>query len=806
LENWLSSELRAVESKRRYFVMHHCRWVVFLFWGLFGGVELCRAQASAQAGHADGKGQAHATGSTNAEFMGPGTVRMAELLAQALKKQEENPTQTGFLNKQAVAFYDQALKAALQKKDHGEALDYDEAFKIQARLGNELLNAGESEKALKVFNALTQNVRTLAKGLDPSSESDVELSRALCYLRIGEQENCLTNHTIDSCLMPISKGGIHRLERGSRGAIEVLTKMLQRDKKDFAARWLLNIAYMTLGEYPDKVPARWLVPPTAFQSDYDIKRFPDVAGTLGLDLDGFAGGSIAEDFDGDGNLDLMVSRWNLDKSGQLRFFRNNGDGTFTERTMEAGLRGIVGGLNMMQTDYNNDGYPDVFMLRGAWNGAGGHHPCSLLRNNKDGTFEDVTEAAGLLRFHPTQTAAWFDFNGDGWLDVFIGNESNGSDLNPCELFRNNGDGTFTECAADAGLAVVKFVKGVASGDFNNDGHQDLFLSIRNGPNVLFRNDGGAAGTGKWSWKFTDVSRQAGITESRGTFPTWFWDYNNDGLLDILVTGYVIRDVSDVARDYLGIPNQGEKARLYKNNGDGTFSDVTSASGLFKVLHAMGSNFGDLDNDGWLDFYLGTGDPSLSTLIPNRMFRNADGKFFQDVTTSGGFGHIQKGHGISFADFDNDGDQDIYEVMGGAYAGDNYRNVLFLNPGHGNHWITLKLEGIRSNRAAMGARIRVTVQTAQGERSIYKTVSTGGSFGASPLRQEIGLGQAKAIRSVEIFWPSTGKTQILTGLSLDHFYKVREDEKEAVAWNLKSFPMPSKSAPDHSHHHHAAVAE
>jgi len=99
-----------------------------------------------------------------------------------------------------------------------------------------------------------------------------------------------------------------------------------------------------------------------------------------------------------------------------------------------------------------------------------------------------------------------------------------------------------------------------------------------------------------------------------------------------------------------------------------------------------------------------------------------------------------------------------------------------------------------------------VQTAQGERSIYKTVSTGGSFGASPLRQEIGLGQAKAIRSVEIFWPTTGKTQILTGLSLDHFYKVREDEKEAVAWNLKSFPMPSKSAPDHSHHHHAAAEE
>ena len=349
------------------------------------------------------------------------------------------------------------------------------------------------------------------------------------------------------------------------------------------------------------------------------------------------------------------------------------------------------------------------------------------------------------------------------------------------------------------------MKGVASGDYNNDGRPDLFISVRNGQNILFRNDGSATGESeKWKWKFTDVTTQAGITGCGGTFPTWFFDYNNDGLLDIFMTGYLIRDVSDVAADYLGLPTGGEKARLYKNNGDGTFSDVTSASGLFKVLHAMGANFGDLDNDGWLDFYLGTGDPDFATLIPNRMFRNAEGKFFQDVTTSGGFGHIQKGHGISFADFDNDGDQDVYEVMGGAFSGDNYRNVLFLNPGHGNHWITLKLEGIRSNRAAMGARIRVIVESAQGERSIYKTVSTGGSFGASPLRQEIGLGEAKAIRAVEIFWPTTGETQVLTGLDLDHFYKVREDEKEAVVWNLKSFPMPSKTAPDHSHHHPMAA--
>jgi hypothetical protein len=217
---------------------------------------------------------------------------------------------------------------------------------------------------------------------------------------------------------------------------------------------------------------------------------------------------------------------------------------------------------------------------------------------------------------------------------------------------------------------------------------------------------------------------------------------------------------------------------------------------------MGLNYGDLDNDGWLDFYAGTGNPGLDTLLPNRMFRNAGGRFFQDVTTSGGFGHIQKGHAISFADLDNDGDQDIHITMGGAYTGDVYRNALFRNPGHGNHWITLKLEGRRSNRAAIGARIRVTVATAEGERTIHKDVSTGASFGALPLRQEIGLGQATAIRKVEIHWPVTGETQVLTGLELDRFYKITEGGQQAVVWNLKSFTLPEGNGGHHHKHAHA----
>jgi hypothetical protein len=216
---------------------------------------------------------------------------------------------------------------------------------------------------------------------------------------------------------------------------------------------------------------------------------------------------------------------------------------------------------------------------------------------------------------------------------------------------------------------------------------------------------------------------------------------------------------------------------------------------------MGCNFGDLDNDGYLDFYLGTGYPDLMTIVPNRMFRNDAGRKFQDVTTAGGFGNLQKGHGVSFGDLDNDGDQDIYENMGGAVSGDVYHNVLYLNPGTSNHWVTLKLEGVQSNRAAIGARIRVVIRNSSGERSVYKTVGTGGSFGASPLRQEIGLGQAQLIDRVEIFWPRTGRTQTLTGLNMDRFYKIKEDQPEAIRWDLKTFHIDSTSvAPLHHHHH------
>jgi ASPIC and UnbV/FG-GAP-like repeat len=208
----------------------------------------------------------------------------------------------------------------------------------------------------------------------------------------------------------------------------------------------------------------------------------------------------------------------------------------------------------------------------------------------------------------------------------------------------------------------------------------------------------------------------------------------------------------------------------------------------KLLLTMGCNFGDLDNDGWLDFYVGTGDPDLSTLVPNRMFRNDGGRRFQDVTTSGGFGQLQKGHGIAFGDINYDGTQDIYSVV----EGDRYHHQLFANPGHGNNWLKLKLEGVKTNRAAIGARVKVVVEDGDGERALFRTVGSGASFGASSMRQEIGLGQAQVIKRVEIFWPVTGITQVVTGLAPNQTYHILEGGAGPVAVKLQSFAWPAPS--------------
>ena len=302
----------------------------------------------------------------------------------------------------------------------------------------------------------------------------------------------------------------------------------------------------------------------------------------------------------------------------------------------------------------------------------------------------------------------------------------------------------------------------------------------------------AGGEERVNWSFAEVAEEAAVQKPHFSFPTWFWDYDQDGFLDLFACSYSMerysRFVEDVTAHYLGLPVQTEVPRLYRNRGDGTFEDVTGAVGLDQPLFAMGSNFGDLDNDGFPDMYLGTGEPELQSIIPNRMFRNDHGLRFLDVTTAGGFGHLQKGHGVAFGDIDNDGDQDIYAVLGGAYEGDVYQNSLFLNPGAGHHWITLILEGRKTNRSAIGARIRVRVQSDRGPREIHTTVSTGGSFGSSSLRQEIGLGDATAVDWLEVRWPGSGLVQSFEAVKLNETYRLLEGETALTPVPLRTLTL------------------
>ncbi len=655
-------------------------------------------------------------------WRGPGTVQMDERLQRLAAEVEP-------MNHPYVRSARLELALGIEPPT-----DLTRRLTLETNIAREALRVGQTEEAIARLERLAAEIPSYPGQVSKQLVVAIVESLGTAYLRLWERENCVEPQGILPCLFPIETGGSSSVSGTARSAVSAHQGLLQVDPENMTARFLLNLSYMMLGEYPQGVPERYLIPPEALESEYDVGRFRDVTPGLGLDVMGHLGGSIMDDFDSDDDLDIVISSWHL--GDQLRLFLNEGDGTFRDATLEAGLEGVVGGIHMEHADYNNDGWLDILILRGAWTPHG--EPNSLLRNNGDGTFEDVTEVAGLLATYPTQSASWGDYDNDGWLDLYVG--------------------------------------------------IDLYMSRLLEPNVLLRNDGPDA---EGRWRFTDVTATAGVAEPIASFPTWFWDYDNDGWLDIFVSDYS-GTPGDLAAEYLGLPHRAELPRLYRNSGDGTFADAMERVRLDRIMITMGSNYGDLDNDGWEDFYLATGEANLQTIIPNRMFRNAGGEVFQDVTTSGGFGHLGKGHGVAFGDLDNDGDQDIYATMGGAYEADLARNVLFENPGHGNRWITLRLEGVQSNRSAIGARLRVVVRTDSGQREIHRMVSSGGTFGTNSLQQEIGLGQALAIQAVEVTWPATGETDTFTDVELDRVYRLREGDGSLTPVTVTRFRLSGAS--------------
>ena len=646
---------------------------------------------------------------------------------------------------------------------------------ILSQLAFHRLRLGDVDESIRLLNEALELS-------DPGGFDRVGIMEdlAVAYMKQGELRNCVSPEGRLVCTLPLDPAYAHEDRSSATMALAMLVSLLSLDPENVRYRWLLNIAHMALGMYPSGVTREYLISPEVFAPDYELGRFEEVAadvGVFGVDL---AGGSIVEDFDNDGLLDIMTSTW--DPAGSLKYYRNEGNGRFSERATAAGLSGQLGGLNLVQADYDNDGWVDALVMRGGWLLSRGQMRMSLLHNNGDGTFSDVTREAGLaLPAYPSQSAAWADYDNDGDLDLFSCSESmpespevGAAIVFPSRLFRSDGDGAFTDVADAAGVANLRYCKGSTWGDYDNDGDPDLYVSNYADENRLYRNNGDGT--------LTDVAPELGLTEPLESFPTWFWDYDNDGWLDLFVAGYA-RDIELVAKDYLGIPNDGARPRLYRNDGAGGFDDVTEEVGLYRVSQAMGANFGDMDNDGFLDFYLGTGFPAFDALAPNVAYRNIGGESFSDVTFSAGLGHIQKGHGIGFGDLDRDGDQDIFMQVGGFYPSDGFLNALYVNPGSGNRWLSARLVGVESNRSAIGARIRVTITEGGVKRNIHAVVGSGGSFGASSLEQEIGLGAADAVELLEVYWPTSGVRQAFEDVSLDTALEIREDADDYVIREL-----------------------
>ena len=682
-----------------------------------------------------------------------------------------------------------ALEMRLASLPPGAAVG--QRLPLMFELGKEDLRLAREREAIEKFKWCLANVEQLGFPEPQFREikGRVLFELGVAYLRLAETENCCQRNAPESCILPLRGDAIHQNREGSTEATKCFVGAMEISDPDgqryWSSRWLLNIAYMTLGQYPESVPEPYLIPPSAFESQEPFPQFTNIAKKMGLDTFSMCGAAVVDDFDGDHYLDIVVSPW--EPTGQIQLFRNGQDGTFTDNTEQTGLSGFPGGLNMVQADYDNDGDIDLYVLRGAWLKEFGQHPNSLLRNNGDGTFTDVTFDVGMTHRFPTQTAAWADYDNDGFLDLFVGNESSDRLSAACQLYHNRGDGTFEDVAQAAGVTNRRYAKGAVWGDYNGDRFPDLYVSNLNGPNRLYRNNGDGT--------FTDVADESGVERPLISFPAWFWDFNNDGALDLYVSSYSASG-ADIALAYAGKPPRAETSVLYRGDGNGGFEDVSQEFGLKRPDASMGANFGDLDNDGFLDFYLGTGYPNYSSVMPGVMYRNQSGKSFADITTAGGFGHLQKGHAVAFADLDNDGDQDVFEQMGGAYPGDRYFDALYENPGMGNHWITLKLTGTESNRSAIGARILVEIEEGGQVREIYRYVGSGGSFGASPLRQTIGLGSASSIRKLEVYWPTTDQTQTFDDVPLDTLLEIVEGSDDLKPIDVKQLKLgePSSGEP------------
>ena len=624
------------------------------------------------------------------------------------------------------------------------------------QLGLAEFRLGEADKAAERFENIIQNYRR---------HSGAYYYLGVYHLRHGDLEKAVTNFKESLRLKP----------------------------RDPETLWNLWTAYSKLGGYPPELPEEFKIAvsrqPSAvsrqqetgmegrkdgreegkkessnlpiFQPNASSRKpkvsgsqFTNVASDLKMDKVDGGRGSAWGDYDNDGDEDIVA----VGTFQPHALFRNNGDGTFTNVAEGAGIADPRGGWGSLFADYDNDGYLDLYITRGGWSGAAEN---TLYHNNGDGTFTDVTHAAGVADPQSSFCAAWADYDNDGYLDLYIADGVIG-DGAANVLYHNNGDGTFTNTAESAGVANTGNSLGTAWGDYDKDGYIDLHVINFGQSNVLYRNNGDGT--------FTDVTPTTGMTlPVTDAFVTFFLDVDNDADLDIFISNsgsfqaFIAGQITGTA------PHDGDRQVLYRNNGDGTFTDVTRESGLYHAFGAMGANFGDIDSDGYLDIYLATGAPQMGRLERDALFRNNGDGTFTDATFALGLGNIGKGHGVTFGDVDTDGDVDIYVPVGGAFIGDQWHNLFYQNTGAGNNYLTLKLVGVKSNRDGIGAKVTLHL----GDSVIYREVSGGCGFGSTnSLSLEIGLKAHTKVDTLEIVWPS-GQVDTHRNLSVNQRLVVTE---------------------------------
>jgi hypothetical protein len=503
------------------------------------------------------------------------------------------------------------------------------------------------------------------------------------------------------------------------------------------------------------------------------------------------GGVALFDYDGDGYLDIYFVNGaempSLVKRGpqyRNRLYHNNGNLTFTDVTEKAGLGGAGYGIGVAAGDYDNDGRPDLFVTTVNGN--------QLFHNNGDGTFTDVTKKAGVEgglykgKRMWSIAAAWLDYNNDGLLDLFVSNYcrwdpdteqpcfangQNGARIIcdprycaplPHTLYRNNGDGTFTDVSAQMGIAThLGRGMGAVVADYDGDGYPDIFVANDNAANQLFHNIHGE--------RFEEVAMDAGVALGEdgnvlSGMGADFRDVRNTGLPDIWLTAI-----------------EKQTFPLYVNLGQGQFAVKTAMAGLGMDTFEMsgwGNGIADLDNDGWKDLFVARANVDENVHLfsprtfeePNAVFRNLGAGKFQNVSaTAGPDFQVAGGHrGVAFGDLDNDGRVDAVVTVLNSQA-----KIFHNTTQNGNHWILLKLVGVKSNRMGLGAKVRLT--TDAGVQYNHATTSVGYASSSDP-RVHFGLGPSKVVKEIDIVWPSRIH-QVLHNVPADQILTVTETAEQ-----------------------------